>query len=91
MELSSTTRARLTPYLRTFFAEKDLPEMLFEVTAPGGTVNTISNVCVIEHIATAPRHEQEKIGNVIRKIDFANGNVNHFLEHLAGALAFDLA
>ena len=72
-------------YLETFFQEKQLPEVNWELTGPSGT-NFISNEVVIEHILHAPLHEQKQIANVIRKIDFMNGDVNHFLKHLAGAL-----
>ena len=30
--------------------------------------------------------KEKKIGDIIRKIDFHNGDVYHFLTHLAGAL-----
>lgn len=76
-------------YLRMFFEEKDLPEKEFEVKAPNGTINYIPNSVVIEHIMIAPEHEKEQIANIIRKIDFMNGDVNHFLNHLAGAIARD--
>ena len=33
--------------------------------------------------------EQAKLKNVLVKIDFANGDVRHFMRHLAGALAAD--
>lgn len=78
-------------YLRTFFKEKDLPEVMFEVKSPNGTVNLIHNSVVIEHILKrASNDELNQITNIIRKIDFANGDVNHFLGHLAQALAKDL-
>jgi len=73
-------------YLQTFFNEKNLPFAQWELEAADGTPHIISNEVVIEHIHSAPKSEQERIANVIRKIDFANGNVNHFLRHLAGAL-----
>jgi len=74
-----------TQYLETFFQEKQLPEVNWELTGPSGT-NFISNEVVIEHILSAPLYEQKQIAQIIRKIDFANGDVNHFLHHLAGAL-----
>jgi len=73
-------------YLTTFFNEKNLPLENWELDDNDGVTHWISNEVVIEHIHAAPRSEQEQIANVIRKIDFANGNVNHFLKHLAGAL-----
>lgn len=73
-------------YLKTFFDEKNLPLQNWELEDNEGTIHWISNEVVIEHIFAAPRSEQEQIANVIRKIDFMNGDVNHFLRHLAGAL-----
>ena len=31
--------------------------------------------------------ERLKVENILRQIDFANGDVHHFLQHLAGAMA----
>lgn len=75
-----------TKYLRDFFAEKDIPEVHWTLTDEEGTEHHISNVIVIEHIAQCPAVEAKGIGDVLRQIDFANGDVNHFFKHLAGAL-----
>lgn len=75
-----------TKYLRDFFAEKDIPEVTWTIAAPDGTEHTISNVVVVEHIATVGKDEAKKIADVLRRIDFANADVNHFLRHLATAL-----
>ena len=68
-------------YLETFFEEKDLG---FEIFNIDGFI--ISNEQVIEEILNAPENEQKGIANVIRKIDFKNGDINDYLEHLAQAL-----
>lgn len=73
-------------YLKTFFDEKDLPNIEWEIVDENGVSHFISNVVVMEHIEIAPIAEQKKIADVIRKIDFANGDVNDYLKHLAGAL-----
>ena len=73
-------------YLRTFFKEKELPSVNWEIEAPDGMLHHISNDVVIEHIWTCNDQEMTEVANVIRKIDFANGNVNHFLKHLAHAI-----
>lgn len=75
-----------TPFLRDFFAEKEIPEKTFEVEGDFG-VNFISNAVVVEHMAGVSADEAEQIEGVLRKIDFHNGDVNHFLAHLAKALA----
>ena len=73
-------------YLTTFFKERELPTVQWELTSSDGTAHWITNEVVVEHIMAAPRHEQDQIADVIRQIDFANGDVNHFLKHLAGSL-----
>ncbi len=73
-------------YLDTFFDEKGLPTVTWNLKAQDGTSHTISNEIVLEHIAIAPKREKKAIGDMIRKIDFANGDVNDYLKHLAGAI-----
>lgn len=76
-----------TKFLRDFFAEKDIPEKTFEVEGKTTGTNYIPNTVVVEHMALIGREEAKGIENVLRRIDFANGDVNHFLGHLAQALA----
>ncbi len=74
-------------YLKTFFAEKQLPFQQWELMATDGCAHVISNEVVIETILNScSTKEQKKIANVIRRIDYANGDVNDFLKHLAGGL-----
>lgn len=75
-----------TQYLRDFFAEKEIPEVTWELTAEDGTWHHMPNTVVVEHIALCGVEEANKIGDVLRKIDFANGDPNHFFKHLAGAI-----
>jgi len=74
-------------YLQDFFAEKDIPEKTFEVEGKEWGMNFIPNTVVVEHIAQCNGPELEQIEDVLRKIDFANGDVNHFFNHLAGSIA----
>jgi len=76
-----------TKYLRDFFAEKDIPAKIFEVEGPEWGTNLIPNEVVVEHITIAPKNELGRIEDILRGIDFANGDINHFLNHLAKALA----
>ena len=73
-------------YLETFFKEKQLPDVSWELVSDSGKTHLIGNAVVIEHIRITSVEEQNQIAGVIRKIDFANGDVNDFLKHLAGAL-----
>lgn len=77
-------------YIDRFFEEKAIPETTFEVMSENGTPNFINNVSVIEQIKIAPANEKDEIVHIIRQIDFKNGDVNHFLKHLAGAMAINM-
>lgn len=71
-------------YFDLFFDEKQLPYELFEIEHQG-QMHFIDTDFVIELIKGAPAAEQKQIRNTLVKIDFANGNVNHFLKFLAEA------
>ena len=75
-----------TQYLRDFFLEKDVPDELFEVEGESG-VNFIPNACVVEAMIGISENDLEAVSDVLRRIDVVNGNVNHFLKHLAKGLA----
>jgi len=74
-------------FLNLFFAEKDIEEKVFIKEDSEGMTHIIPNECVIEALAQTEGSEREGIEDILRRIDFGNGDVNHFLEHLAGALA----
>ena len=74
-------------WFEAFLDEKKLPYESWEIMSENGTLNIIDSDAVIEHIKIAPDQERKQIKEIIVKIDFANGNINHFFKHLAGALA----
>lgn len=78
---------RTAAYLERFFEEKQIAPATFEIEGGSGMLNLIENTVVIDAIRTAPAIEQEHIARTLRIIDFKNGDVNHFLGHLAQALA----
>jgi hypothetical protein len=78
------TKKAVDTYLERFFEEKEIRIEHWEIEVNGMT-NFIDTEFVIELIFGAPDHEKEQIANTLRKIDFANGNVNHFLKFLAEA------
>lgn len=87
---SSSNWAKLFPrnsYLNKFFNEKKIPFKIFEKEDQFGVVHMIENGVVVEMIAQTRGEERQKIEETIRKIDFANGDLNHYFEHLAGAIA----
>jgi len=75
-----------TKWFETFLEEKNLPLASWEIEDESGMVHFIDSEVVIEAIKAAPASEQAQIKDVIVKIDFANGDVNHFFGHLAKGL-----
>ncbi len=84
--IKSLARKMPTRYLKRFFAEKDIPEVTWTLTAADGTPHIMSNVVVVEHIALVNKAEAAGLERMLTKIDFHNGSVNDYLKHLAGAL-----
>lgn len=77
-----------TPFLRAFFAEKEIPERIFEFTDSRGVWHQVPNAVVVERIGACPVDAGlAEIERILRRIDFANGDVNHFLAHLARGMA----
>ena len=81
---------QMSNYFETFFSEKNLSNEIYEVTAPEGTVNFIESKAVIERIKQTKGLEAQKIEEILRVIDYKNGDVHHFLKYLAQTMAFDL-
>lgn len=74
-------------YLDNLISEKNIDlDMSLNVEGPSG-LNIMPLRVVIDAIIGAPKHEQKGIRNTLVKIDFHNGDVMHFFNHLAGALA----
>jgi len=81
--------AKLFPaksYLNLFFAEKKIPNKIFDLMDKNGMSHSVPNGVVVEAIAQTSGGERKKIEDTLRKIDFHNGDVNHFFEHLAKGL-----
>ena len=75
-------------WINTFIDEKELNrDHVFEVEGAEWGINYIPLQCLIDTMEQAPKHEQAQIKNMIVRIDFANGNVMPFFEHLAQAIA----
>ena len=82
----STSAAKPNPnkaYLEKFFEEKDLPFKQFAINHNLQT-NIISTETVIDFLINSlDEATQGKVKDKLIKIDFANADVNHFLEHCA--------
>lgn len=91
-DLSATMKRVSSPnfnkWLDTFLEEKgiDLDES-FTVQGETWGDNHMTYGVVVEHMKIAPKSEQNKIKDMLVKIDFKNGDVRHFLRHLAQAIA----
>lgn len=80
----------MNTFFHRFFAEKEIDERTYEVIAPGGTPNFIPTGAVIEAIQRTQGREAQQIEMIIRKIDFANGDLHHFFGHIAQGMAVDV-
>lgn len=76
-------------YLDNFFAEKVINYTEFEIVGRDGQTHFLDTDVVIESIMNCGDVEQGKIAEVLRKIDFCNGSVSHFLAHLAEGLVMN--
>lgn len=65
-----------------FFQEKVIMYKEFLVQH-NGKIHLIDNEFVIEIIKGIRGPELEQVNSILIKIDFANGDMNHFLEYLA--------
>lgn len=74
-------------YLYNFFREKDIPSRMFDIVDSEGMEHSIPNEAVIEYIASTSGRERQQIEDTLRKIDFHNGDVNHFLQYVAKFMA----
>ena len=79
----------MNTFFNRYFNEKDLDNQVYEITTPNGTMNLIETDMVIAKIKTTQREEAKKIEAIIRQIDCLNGDLHHFLKHLAQAMAID--
>lgn len=85
-DMLTATRTKTDRYLKTFFEEKGLGVVAWEITSSDGTWNMLNNCVVLEAVNNCSQQEKTAIANMIRRIDFANGDVNDYLKHLAQAL-----
>lgn len=72
--------------LHTFFAEKDFEIRTYEINVNGNT-HLIGTDVVIEAIHRTQGAERDGVVNILRQLDFRNGDFHHFFKHLATGLA----
>ena len=76
----------MASFMDVFFEEKNVECKTWEIVDNSGMTHIISSDVVIEAIKCTSGTERKEIEIILRKIDFNNGDVNHFLHHLAIAL-----
>ncbi len=89
--MNTKTHASKLPskYLRDFFSEKDIPYKLFHKESRNGNQHVIPNTVVVEHMQNIKDPKMLKdLERTLTMIDFNNGDVNHFLRHLAQGYIF---
>ena len=75
-------------WIDKFIDEKDIDrEQILEVEGPVYGANFIPVQAVIDAVKSAPKSEYDKIKQTLIAIDFKNGDVLHFIRHLAQAIA----
>jgi len=78
---------KFTNWFETFISEKGLNDYkVFKVKGESG-INFIERDVIINAIKNTGKQEQAKIKNTLVKIDFINGDIDHYFNHLAQALA----
>ena len=83
--------ASFNRWIDTFLDEKGIDgEEVLEVEAPDGTENCIPVGCLVDAFKGTTAAEQRAIKSTLVKIDFVNGDVRHYLRHLARAIAVPL-
>lgn len=73
-------------YLTAFFNEKEIENKDYSITDSNGFLHIFDNDTLIDRILNTSSKEQEQIAIIIRKIDFVNGSIQHFLNYLAEAM-----
>lgn len=77
---------KFNDWLDTLISEKGIDlEETFEIEN-----NTMPYGVVIEHIKIANKTEREAIKKVLVMIDFKNGDIKHFLRHIAQAIVIKI-
>ena len=74
--------------LEVFFEEKDLDIQCYEIEIDGWT-HIITTDVVIDKILSTKGKERDTISKILIQLDIQNGNIHHFLKHLATAIAAD--
>lgn len=84
--MNNTTFFKPNTYLFKFFNEKKIKTDSFTFNDSEGTFNYMPLSVVLEAISLSTSAERKSIEDMLRRIDFVNGDVADFLLHLAKGL-----
>jgi len=84
-------QTKFQSWLETFMNEKEIDLDQSIDFDHEGTFHMMTVGVVVEHMMVASSQEQAQIKNVLVMIDFKNGDVLHFINHLAKGLAANIA
>lgn len=74
-------------WLDTFLSEKNIDlEDSFELNSEDGSFNLFTYQVIVDFMKVTSKQEQKAIKDMLVMIDFKNGDVKHYLRHLAKAL-----
>lgn len=73
-------------YFRDFFREKDNIEDQFTVKDSKGNTHIFDKDMVLREILSMPSSTQKKIRQKFVQIDYANGDINHFIKYMLKGL-----
>jgi hypothetical protein len=78
------SQTNFTKWFKTFLQEKelDLEATCFDFKV-NGLFQSMPLGCIVEFTETMPKKIQNNIKTTLVKIDFKNGNIKDYLEHLA--------
>lgn len=88
--MTSVLFLAMSDYITRYFDEKDLDDQVYEVESANGTVNFISTGDVIWALKTSEGDARRSIQRVLHQLDLCNGDVHHFLKHMAKGLALSI-
>lgn len=74
--------------IKTFFEEKQLPYMCWEIKGSDGEFHIIDSDFVIDAILLTKGLERKKIEGTLSVLDFRNMPIMGYLKHLAEGLVY---
>ena len=88
--MTSALFSEMSDFITRFFEEKGLDNQVYEVKSLNGTHNILCTDDVVWALKQASGTERQSIERVLRELDRRNGDVHHFLKHMAQGVAISM-